>query len=420
MSIFTRDFGLILGLHPDTITRQAPPDPQQEALLDFALIWLVLSTLLALTSLSFTAWLHDRHHPGLPIPPALPVPDAPLISVVVPARNEARNLPRCLTSLLAQTYSRLEVIVVDDRSTDATPHLLAEFAVRDPRLKVIAGRPLPEGWAGKPHALTQGAEAAQGEWLCFVDADTFAAPNLLASAHAAALTYQADFFTLLTRQELDTFWEKVIMPIVFTSIAAGFSAKRVNDPGRPDAIANGQFILVRRVVYEALGGHRALRSSIVEDKDMAVRVKRAGYRLVLGDGRALARTRMYTSFNEIWEGWTKNIYFGVRDRRGLLLLGALASAAGALLLPGWLIAGWAWWLFGGGWPALMTMAEATLVWGGLLYSRIVVAREFEISRWYALTLPLGALVFGAMMWASTIKVLSGKGVTWKGRTYTTS
>lgn len=420
MSIFTRDFGLILGLQPDTITRQAPPDPQQEALLDFALIWLVLSTLLALASLSFTAWLHDRHHPGLPIPPALPVPDAPLISVIVPARNEARNLPRCLTSLLAQTYFRLEVIVVDDRSTDATPHLLAEFAVRDPRLKVIAGRPLPEGWAGKPHALTQGAEAAQGEWLCFVDADTFAAPNLLASAHAAALTYQADFFTLLTRQELDTFWEKVIMPIVFTGIAAGFSAKHVNDPRRPDAIANGQFILVRRAVYEALGGHRALRSSIVEDKDMAVRVKRAGYRLVLGDGRALARTRMYTSLNEIWEGWTKNIYFGVRDRQGLLLLGALASAAGALLLPGWLMAGWGWWLFGGGWPALMTIAEATLVWGGLLYSRIVVAREFEISRWYALTLPLGALVFGAMMWASTIKVLSGKGVTWKGRTYTNS
>jgi chlorobactene glucosyltransferase len=388
--------------------------------MEASLIWLVLSTLLALASLAFIAWLHNRHHPGLPIPPAPPPSEAPLISVIVPARDEARNLPRCLTGLLAQTYPRLEFIVVDDGSTDATPEILAGFAARETRLRVILGQPLPKGWAGKPHALTQGAETAQGEWLCFVDADTFAAPHLLASAYAAALSHNADLFTLLTRQELGTFWEKVLMPVVFTGIAAGFPTQHVNDPRRPEAIANGQFILIRRAVYEALGGHRALRSSIVEDRDLAARVKRAGYRLVLGDGRALARTRMYTSFREIWEGWTKNIYFGVRDRRWLLALGVLVSTAGALFLPGWLTAGWAWWRAGGDWPALAVLAEAALVWGCVLYTRAQVAREFAISRWYALTLPLGAILFGAMLGTSTLKVLSGKGVTWKGRTYITS
>ena len=122
---------------------------------------------------------------------------------------------------------------------------------RDPRLRVIQGAELPPGWAGKPHALFQGVNAARGEWLCFVDADTFVTPDCLAAVYAAAETHQADLFTIMTQQELGSFWEKAILPLVFTALSVGFSPRRVNDPAKPEAVANGQFIFLRRTVYEA-------------------------------------------------------------------------------------------------------------------------------------------------------------------------
>lgn len=381
--------------------------------------WLALSTLGLFAGLAFTWWLH-RHH-GLAIRLAgaatPPPPDAPAIAVAVPARNEARNIGRCVEALLAQTYPNFTVTVLDDRSTDATPEILADLARRDPRLTVRLGEPLPNGWAGKPHALVQAIAGAQAEWLCFVDADTFAAPHTLTAALATAAAQRADLFTLLTRQRLGTFWEKAVMPLVFSALTVGFPPQHVNDPRRPEAIANGQFILIRRAVYDALGGHTALRASITEDKDLAASVKRAGYRLVLADGRAAAETRMYTSLAELWEGWTKNIYLGLRGQVGLLLLGIATGLGGALLLTGWPLAGLLWLARGGGLPAAIVTAEALALWAYILYQRARVLRELDLSPAWGLTLPLGALIFTGMMLTSTLRVLSGKGVTWKGRTY---
>jgi len=207
------------------------------------------------------------------------------------------------------------------------------------------------------------------------------------------------------------------MPVVLSGLAFGFPPERVNDPQRPDAVANGQFILIKRQVYDAVGGHTALRASLVEDKALAEAVKRAGYRLVLADGQELAETRMYTSLGELWEGWTKNMFLGLQGRPWLLALGAFASLAGALALPVWLGAGLVWLARGGGWPAWVVVAEAAAVWALVLYARARVALGLKISPWYALSLPLGAGIFAAMMATSTVRVLSGKGVVWKGRTY---
>lgn len=385
---------------------------------------LMLSTGLCLAGLFITWWVHSRTRLDRVVEPqfSLPVGDSPLISVIVPARNEARNIQRCLTALLAQTYPHFELIVVDDRSTDETPSLLAALdcqvqAGSEMRIQVIAGAGLPEEWAGKPHALYQGVAAARGDWLCFVDADTFARPQLLASALAAAEQWHADLLTLLTGQELGTFWEKVILPLVFTALAFGFPADRVNDPGKPDAIANGQFILIRRQAYQAVGGHQAVRDRIDEDRALAALVKRSGYRLVVADGRQLVHTRMYTNLPEIWEGWTKNIYLGLRDRLWLLLLGAVIGLLGALALPLWLILGIGWLALGGGWVALLVTGQSLLVWSYLLFQRVRAARALNISSWYAISLPLGALLFTLMLFASAILVVSGVGVTWKGRRY---
>jgi chlorobactene glucosyltransferase len=315
------------------------------------------------------------------------------------------------------------VIVVDDRSIDATPIILDEILQGNLRqsggvsLQILHGEDLPPGWAGKPHALHQGAAIARGDWLCFIDADTFAASELIASTWSAACRLEADLLSILTDQELGSFWEKVILPLVFTALSVGFPANRVNDPTRPDAIANGQFILIRRAVYDAVGGHLAVRLRIDEDKALAECVKGAGYRLLLADGRRLAHTRMYTSLVEIWEGWTKNIFIGLRDRLWLLLLGAITGMLGALVLPLWLVLSLVWLAGGGGLVAAICLAQSMLVWVYLLYHRLRACRAYRISPWYALTLPLGALVFTAMMIASTLKVITGKGVTWKGRTY---
>jgi chlorobactene glucosyltransferase len=277
---------------------------------------------------------------------------------------------------------------------------------------------LPPNWVGKPHALVQGAVRAQGDWLCFVDADTFAAPELISSAYAAAIRHNADLFTILTDQDLGSFWEKVVLPLVFVGLSFGFPADKINDSNAPDAIANGQFILIKQEVYQAIGGHAAVKDRIDEDKAIAEVVKGAGCRLVLADGRRLAKTRMYTSLPEMWEGWTKNIFLGLRDRLGLLTFGAAVALLGALALPLWLIGGILWAASGGGIGAIALVFEAVLVWGYLIYWRVRAARSFAISPWYAITLPLGAAIFAAMMFASAYKVLSGRGVTWKGRRYT--
>jgi chlorobactene glucosyltransferase len=344
----------------------------------------------------------------------------PLISVIIPARNEARNIRRCIQALLNQIHPNYELIVVDDRSSDGTPQILAELVKGDSRLQVIHGNELPPNWAGKPHALVQGAAIARGKWLCFMDADTFATPDLLWSTYRLAIRYQADMFSILTDQELGSFWERTILPLVFMGLSFGFPAERVNDPAKPDAISNGQFILIKRSVYDQIGGHASVRDRVDEDKAIAVIVKRAGYHLVLADGRKVACTRMYTSLPEMWEGWTKNIYLGLRDRLWLLLFGAFLGLTVSIVLPFWLFGSLYWLGFGGGMTAAVVALEAIVLWVYLLWKRLQACQVFRIPDWYAFTFPLGAVVFTAMMVASAYNVISGRGVVWKGRRYRNS
>jgi len=384
------------------------------------MIYFYLSTAIFIGGIFIVYWLHNQYHLDIVVEPSPPPPNAPLISVCVPARNEERNIRACVEAILAQDYPNFEVIALDDRSTDATPELLRQLATSDDRLRVIDGVALPQGWAGKPHALFQAAAAAQGEWLCFVDADTFLSPNTLSSSFTKAIETQADMFTIMTFQILDSFWEKVVMPIVMTALSVGFSPRKVNDPNSKDAIANGQFILIRRSVYDAIGGHESVKDQIVEDKAIAEQVKWNGYRLVVANGFSVARTRMYTSLTEMWEGWTKNIYLGLHDRPSLMLLGvagAFLALFAAVILPLWPVFGVLWYLRGGGWLALIVVAQSLILWVIVINARAQVAIGMEISPWYAFTLPLGSAVFAAMMITSTWKILSGQGVLWKGRRY---
>jgi cellulose synthase/poly-beta-1,6-N-acetylglucosamine synthase-like glycosyltransferase len=327
------------------------------------------------------------------------------------------------------------VIVLDDRSTDGTAKILAELREADSkvsrlslqrretlesRLRILHGSDLPSGWAGKPHALTQASASARGDWLCFVDADTFAAPEAIASCYVKAIETKADLFTIMTFQELGSFWEKVLMPLVMTALSVGFSPRKVNDPKERVAVANGQFILIKRAVYDAIGGHEKVKDQIVEDKALSEQVKWNGYRLIIADGHEMARTRMYTSLAGMWEGWTKNIYLGLRDTPSMLMLGAFGATLAliaALFLPLWPLLGLLWLLNGGGMLAVSVIIKSLIVWTALLWARANVSHGLGISRLYALTVPLGAGLFAAIMLTSAWKILSGQGVSWRGRVY---
>jgi len=383
--------------------------------------YLIASTAFLIGGIFIVYWLHNQYQMDIVVEPTSPPSNPPLISVCIPARNEERNIRACVEAVLEQDYPNLEVIVLDDRSTDATPTILADIASRDSRLHPISGSDLPKGWAGKPHALFQASAIARGEWLCFVDADTFLSPATLSSCYAKALATQADMFTIMTFQVLGSFWEKTVMPLVMTALSVGFSPNKVNDPKRKDAIANGQFILIKRSVYDAIGGHESVKDNIVEDKAISEQVKWNGYRLIVADGTKVVRTRMYTSLPEMWEGWTKNIYLGLRDQPSLMALGvfgAFLTILASLFLPVWPLLGFYWYRNGGNWMAMAVIVESLSLWTYLIYVRVQVAIKMEISPWYAFTTPLGTAVFGAMMFTSAWKVISRRGVTWKGRVYT--
>ncbi len=382
--------------------------------------YLIISTAFLIVGVIIVYWLHSQYHLDIVVEPTPPPSTTPLISVCIPARNEERNIRACVEAILNQDYPDFEVIVLDDRSMDATQEILRQLAAQNDRLKIINGSDLPKGWAGKPHALFQASATARGEWLCFVDADTFLSPATLSSCYVKTLETQADMFTIMTFQVLGSFWEKTIMPLVMTALSAGFSPRKVNDPKTKDAIANGQFILIKRSVYDAIGGHESVKDNIVEDKAISEQVKWNGHRLIVADGMKVVRTRMYTSLPEMWEGWTKNIYLGLRDEPGLMALGvfgAFLTLVVSIFLPLWLLLGLFWFLNDAGWLAIAVILESLLLWAYLIYVRVQVAIKMEISPWYALTTPLGAAVFGAMMFTSAWKVISRKGVTWKGRIY---
>ena len=258
--------------------------------------------------------------------------DLPFLSIVVPARNEERQIDICVRSLLAQRYPRFEVIVVDDGSTDKTREIVERLAREDFRLHVVCGEPLPDGWVGKPWALTQGMRQARGEWLLFTDADTQHEPPACASAVHYALQRNLSFLSLLPTQRFETPAERVLLPTILWMIAFGIgSLDAINDPKRLDAaIFNGQYLLCERAAFEAIGGHERVRGSVAEDFDLARLVKADGrFRSMLVGANDLVFTRMYRSLREIWDGFSKNLYVGLKDdpARAVVALVMLAAVS---------------------------------------------------------------------------------------------
>jgi glycosyltransferase involved in cell wall biosynthesis len=227
----------------------------------------------------------------------------PLVSIIVPARNEETCLGACLESLVSQTGITFEIIVVDDDSTDRT----AEIARFSPKVHVIPASPLPDNWTGKNNAMSAGAKIARGKWLLFTDADTVHQPGSLARVVAEAEQHGAALLSYSPQQEVHGFWEKAVMPVIFAELAATYPPQAVNDPTSPIAAANGQYLMISREAYDAVGGHAAVAGDLLEDVAMARLVKRSGRKIFFRYAPDAVRTRMYRSFAQLREGWTKNL-----------------------------------------------------------------------------------------------------------------
>ncbi len=365
------------------------------------------NALFALRSLDVILRSRDR------IEPSQPDSSLPALSIVVPARNEERQIERCIRSLLAQRYPDFEVILVDDRSEDRTRAIADRLAREDQRLKVLAGEPLPEGWVGKSWALAQGARAARGAWMLFTDADTEHEPLAAASAARCAIDRACDVVSLLTDQETIGIAERVFLPTILFTILLGIGAlDDVNDPRKPQvAIFNGQYILVSRLAYEAIGGHAAVRDEIAEDLELARRFKRDGrFRIFLAGAAGLVRTRMYRSFGEIWEGFVKNFALGARGSPARAAAGVALLTCVSPLTPLTLFAllatrRWS----GASALALSTATVAAIAELGL--------RRMRFRRGSGLALPIGLSVVLAIFATSAACMLSGHGVNWRGRRY---
>jgi glycosyltransferase involved in cell wall biosynthesis len=322
---------------------------------------------------------------------------APQVSVIIPARNEEAILGTCLESLMDQDQLSFEIIVVNDHSTDRTKEIAQSF----PGVQVIDADPLPTGWTGKNNAVATGARAARTNWFLFTDADTIHLPGSLPRALREARENGADLLSYSPEQIAVTFWEKAVLPVVFAELARQYPPSKVSDPKSPEAAANGQYVLVKRDAYEAVGGHAAVASAILEDVALARAIKASGCKIRFRYAADSVRTRMYRNFRQLREGWTKNLAL-LFPRPAWLALETLSLWASLWVVVWAANIGNRWW---------NGAAAAVFV---LLYLRLQRSN-------FAWDRNILGVLFGMPMFAYLLlrsKRAHAKGnVSWKGRTY---
>ena len=231
----------------------------------------------------------------------------PTVSAIVPARNEEATIAAAVESLAAQPEIK-EIIVINDQSTDGTWAQLKQLSSRYAKLRVLETKELPSGWVGKNYAVSLGAAQASGDWLLFTDADGVHLPGSTAHALADAAETGAGLVSYSPEQETRSWWEKALIPFVYTRLGHKYSYAEVNDPDSAAAAASGQYLLIRRGDYARIGGHAAVAGEVLEDVALARLAKQAGVRLHFASGHGIIRVRMYRTFGAMWEGWTKNLY----------------------------------------------------------------------------------------------------------------
>lgn len=348
---------------------------------------------------------YQMPHPWGPRSKVAP-PAAPLVSVIVPARNEQEELGACLDGLLAQTYPSMEILVVDGASTDGTRDIAR---ARGPRVQLIDEPPLPEGWIGKSWACWTGAQRAQGEFLLFTDADVRPGPEAVWTAVEWALRDSADLVTFASRIEMVGFWEKIVMPFYIQMVLLYFRTPRVNRADSTAAMANGQFLLVRKQAYEETGGHAAIHDRIVEDVALAQRFRGARKSLRVAWTPELVTTRMYRTPHEMYEGLLKTssgVRFSAPRQVGLAAALIAMYWLPLTLLPIGLLTG-----------SLWVATLGVILWVALFGKHAIFTRAVKGSAAHGLLFPVAVGYNVVVVLVALGKGLRNRPVEWKGRSY---
>jgi glycosyltransferase involved in cell wall biosynthesis len=326
------------------------------------------------------------------------------ISAIVPARNEEPSIADCLKSLARQSEIA-EILVVNDQSTDKTPEIVRGLMTTIPHLRLLETQGVPAGWVGKNHAVALGAKEAVNPWLLFTDADAVHEPGAAAKALQLAQEASAVLVSFSPEQMMEKWYEKALIPFIYCRLARKFSYDAVNDPSAPDAAANGQFLMIRRDAYDAVGGHASVAAEVLEDVALARRIKSAGYRLAFQSGKGIVRVRMYRSFASMWEGWTKNLYKLMGGTPGSTFREMESAFPWIVLLVLFLGIKFPFAMFAGVW---------LLIFRQINYGSELTRNQFPFSL-ILYYVPAVALYAG-VLWASYRRHASGK-VAWKGREY---
>jgi chlorobactene glucosyltransferase len=343
--------------------------------------------------------------------------DTPKLSILIPARNEVDNIEASVRSALSIDWSgALEVIVVDDRSTDGTGAILARLSNEDSRLSVLGGKEPKLGWLGKPHALHLAQEHASGALLLFVDADVQLSRSGVQKTWERMRQHSGDMCSVLGKLETGSFFEHIIQPRLGAVLAGGNPLNAVNDPDDERVLANGQFLFFTRDAYDAIGGHEAIRDSVLDDVDIATRAQTLGFKYCLFYGQTVFSCRMYKGLAEIWSGWSKNLFPGMKyNLAGTLILTTLMFVFTCLPFIG---------LF---FVMLLGQEHQTDPLVSLLVCLIALMLATDLFghkvrgyRWgYFWTFPIGMLLICLLFLTSAFRITFGLGATWKGRTVET-
>lgn len=341
----------------------------------------------------------------------------PLVSIVVPARNEEENIAPCVESLRKSMGCEIEVIVVDDESRDRTAEIVRAIQEKDSRVRLVRVDGLEPGWVGKSHALFRGIREARGEWLLFTDADTRHRPRALADCLTLAGEKKADLVSLSPGQVCGSFWERLLQPAVFSFIESLYPFHRVNGDGASCAAANGQYFLIRRSVLEDIGGIEAVRSEIVEDLALARLVKEKGFRIHFAPGEGRVDARMYRSFRALWQGWSKNLFAlsGGQMARlvRLTVVRTLLDIAPAMAA----LAGLAGLFVTSSVTAVGVLGTSAAFFGARSFFLGDVWARPCAGRGYALLHPLASALLLALLWYSAYLNRWVGEVRWRGRNY---
>jgi glycosyltransferase involved in cell wall biosynthesis len=330
----------------------------------------------------------------------------PRVSLIFAARDEQEKLPRALETLSSIDYPNLEIIAVDDRSTDRTATLLDEAARSDHRLRVIHVKELPQGWLGKPHALQKAYESATGEWLLFTDADVRFSPDALSRAMTLVQVRNIDHLTLFGDVDRDGFWETVLLTFFGLAMHLANESHSVSNPNSRAYLGIGAFQLVRRTAYEAVGTHKRLAMEVVDDMKLGKILKLGGHRSCVGVAVGFVAVRWQSGFGNLIRGVTKNFFAALNYSVPF----AAAAVTGMLLTN---FAPFIAVIVGHGWVRVLAGISVAIA---LLFHAFVDLGA-KISPLYALTHPIGALIFCWMVLRSTIVTLRQGGVVWRDTFY---